>query len=211
MHDKPDTPGVIQDVAFAGLTEENFVRVGVRGVTDARNSYSQSMAWFRDKLYVGMTRDSLCLLKRPARKLRPPKMEFWPVKCPEEDTPELWRGQILAYDPTDGSWDMAYESPMRSVNGEQVMRDVGYRGMVLHRAPGRTRETLYVGSISGGGALVLKSDDGVSFETTGAALGSATSIRSLVSFNGKLYASIIGRSGHHPALSRRQTNMRRSC
>ena len=51
------------------------------------------MAWFRNRLYIGTARNTLCLAKRPNRAIPPAKMDFWPVYCPEpEDAESIWRG-----------------------------------------------------------------------------------------------------------------------
>ena len=96
----------------AGLGIDDFSQVGVRGLGDPHNSYIQGMAWFKDRLYIGSFRDALCMTKRPGRAVPPPKVEFWPVDCPDPIDPEVWRGEIRVYDPSQDRWDLAYRSPI---------------------------------------------------------------------------------------------------
>jgi len=192
-----------------GLTIENFSRVGARGIGDQRNSYSQSMSWFKGKLYVGTARDTLCLIKRANRTIPPPIMEFWPVKCPDPEVPQLMRGQILAYDPGENRWEMVYKSPMvasekqaRTTGNTSVMRDVGYRGMEIYQGHSDSEPCLYAGSISATGARILRSRDGINFQTSPIPL-LGPSIRSLLSYKGRLYTAIIGKVGGHANVSDR--------
>jgi len=178
-----------------GLAIDNFTQIGVRGLVDQRNAYAQSMAWFKEKLYVGTARDTLCLMKRKDRSLPPPQMEFWPVKCAENEVSEFMRAQIVCYDPITNRWEKVYESPMVTVDGKTRMRDVSYRGMEVHQGKNDLEPSLYVGSVSATGARVLRTNDGINFETTTVLDG--PSIRSLCSFKGKLYTSVIGKVGRH--------------
>ena len=177
---------------MGALDFENFKAVGMRGMTDARNSYTQAMAFFEGKLYTGMTRDPLCLMKRPNRKIPPPLTEFWPVNCPQPEDPEKMRAEVLSYDPEMDHWKVVYKAPMVNVepefqttDREYVMRDVGYRGMAILRGTSDSKPCLYTGSISASGSRILRTEDGESFETTPVRLD-GPSIRSLVACKGKL-------------------------
>ena len=181
-----------------GLTIENFKMVGVRGMTDPRNAYTQAMAWFGDKLIIGMTRDPLCLMKRPNRLIPPPETEFWPVNCRDPEDPLLMRGQILSYHPETDKWRLAYRSPMviideafQTTDRPDAMRDVGYRGMAILKGTSDPCECLYTGSISSSGARLIRSEDGVKFAVTPGALD-GPSIRSLVACKGRLFTAIVG-------------------
>ena len=185
-------PGLVD----GGLYLEDFRQVGVRGVTDPRNAYSHAMAWFNNRLFVGTSRDTLCLMKRPNRTLPLPKMDFWPVKCNDPEVPELMRAQIISYDPEKNIWGLVYKSPMIELKGKEVMRDVGYRGMTVHTAGNSSKPYLYAGSISATGCRMLRSEDGVYFETVGPPLD-GPSVRTLFSYRGRLYTSIIGKTGSH--------------
>ncbi|MEK6675788.1 MAG: class I SAM-dependent methyltransferase [Planctomycetota bacterium] len=180
---------------MAGLSLDDFRQVGVRGVGDPRNSYAHSMAWFRNRMFVGSARDSLCLMKRPGRKIPPPKMDFWPVKCADPEVPDYLRAQVLRYDPAGDSWHLPYRSPMIEQNGQQVQRDVGYRGMIVHQGRSDKKPCLYVGSISATGARILRSIDGERFEVTTVLPG--PSIRTFASFGGRLFTSIVGQTAGH--------------
>lgn len=183
-----------------GLATENFTHVGVRGVGDPRNSYPQAMGWFKDKLYVGTTRDTLCLLRRP-RKFPPPEMEFWPVKCPDPEIPELLRAQILSYDPAKNQWDVVYKSPIVTFENKEIAREVGFRGMGVYKGRNDSEPSLYVGSISPVGVCnILSTKDGINFKTAQKPFDGPT-IRSLLSYKGKLYTSLIGRRDYHANIS----------
>lgn len=173
-----------------GLGWTDFDQVGTQGCGDPRNSYIQGMEWFQDALYVGTFRDSLCLMKRTTRNVPPPKMEFWPVKCPEPENPEFLRGQLLRFDPDTDEWELVYRSPMVEVNGMRVMRDVGYRAMAVFQGKSDEQPCLYTGSISATGCRILRSTDGRDWHETVTLDGPC--VRSLVPFNGELYTTIIG-------------------
>jgi ubiquinone/menaquinone biosynthesis C-methylase UbiE len=179
-----------------GLNFENFTQIGVRGVGDPRNSYPQAMSWFKGKLYVGTSRDTLCLLRRP-RKVPPPEMEFWPVQCPDPEVPELLRAQILSYDPAENRWDLVYRSPLVMFEGKEVPRDVGFRGMAVYRGCSDSEPCLYVGSVSPVGVCtILRTIDGINFEPVQNPLNGPT-IRTLLPYKGKLYTTIIGKRDCH--------------
>src|SRR4051812_37340601 len=40
-----------------------FERIAAGGFNDGQNGYAHSMAWYRGYLYVGTTRNNLCLIK----------------------------------------------------------------------------------------------------------------------------------------------------
>lgn len=181
---------------LGGLNFENFTQIGVRGVGDPRNSYPQAMSWFKGKLYVGTSRDTLCLLRRP-RKVPPPEMEFWPVQCPDPEVPELLRAQILSYDPAENRWDLVYRSPLVMFEGKEVPRDVGFRGMAVYRGCSDSEPCLYVGSVSPVGVcIILRTIDGINFEPVQNPLNGPT-IRTLLPYKGKLYTTIIGKRDCH--------------
>jgi hypothetical protein len=65
-----------------GLDLRHFRRIGEWGLGDPDNSYAHSFAWFKGCLYVGTSRNSLCMVKRRGRIAPPPEMECWPCRSP---------------------------------------------------------------------------------------------------------------------------------
>jgi SAM-dependent methyltransferase len=117
------------------------------------------------------------------------------VKCPDPEDPELMRAQIVAYDPDGDEWDLRYRSPLIVIDGEEVQRDVGYREMAVFQGRTDSQPCLYVGSMSATGSRILRSEDGVRFQSVGTMAG--PTVRSLTVFKGKLFTTIVGQSGQH--------------
>jgi SAM-dependent methyltransferase len=189
-------PAAMPHSTSSGLDRGHFQCIGSRGVTSPYNSYAHSMCWYRDRLYVGTFRNSLCLIKRTGRSIPPPKMGFWPVYCPDCEDPESLRAEIIAYDPRSGEWELVHRSTMVEEQGRQMPRDLGYRGMGVFQSQSDSAPCLYTGNISRHGCVLLRSEDGRSFHDAGPEL-EGTSIRTLLPFRGKLYTSLIGKKGHH--------------
>ena len=180
-----------------GLHLDNFTQIAVQGFGDARNAYAHSMAWFDDRLYVGTTRDNLCLVS--AR--NPMKMKCWPVLCKNPPDPRDLRAQIWRYDPRTTQWEMVHLSPMIMRDGNEVMRDIGYRGMAVFQGRSDSRPALYLSSWSATGARIIRSEDGRTFTDVsepGLGYPSMVCFRSLQEFNGRLYTSPVGKAGHGP-------------
>jgi len=180
--------------------------VAIAGFGDPHNSYSWSMAWFKNKLYVGTGRDILAL---KAFEDVPFPMKPWPVTIPPTIyVPDMdLRAQIWCYTPERGTWEMVYQSPLIIVStpsgDRQIARDTGYRSMRVFTEKDGS-ESLYIatGMAAGVGAYILRTTDGRNFETVsvpglipGLPEGSITSIRALIVFNGKLYTTPAGSKG----------------
>jgi hypothetical protein len=188
-----------------GLRQADFHKVCDNGFGDRYNGYAYSMAWFKDRLYVGTSRANLCLLKFAMPFVT---MDFWPVECPYPNyTPEFEhncaRGEIWAYNPPLDEWERVYQAPLIT-DAEEVefSRDLGYRGMVVFQGESDPESALYVSTWSrsrGDGPDILRSEDGKNFVTTpkprfktqGKEI-TVTAIRSLVPFKGKLYTAPVG-------------------
>ena len=155
------------------------------------------MAWYRDHIYVGTTRANLCLISIRA----PHRMPVWPVRCPADVYDLDLRAQIWRYDPSDGSCELVFTSPMvPTAGGPAVPRELGYRGMAVFKGAGDPGPALYVSNWptmrSSQPPLVLRSDDGRSFGV-GSQLSTDPSIqsfRALVPLDGHLYTSPTGRN-----------------
>ncbi len=176
---------------------DGFVPLSTGGFGDSQNDYSWTMAWFNGKLYVGTSRNNLCnatIVKKSA----------WVrsvTGCPLDATAYFnldMRAQIWAFTPGPNTWQLVYESPMvnQFYNGHivRLARDAGYRSMAVYTDKNGVT-ALYVGTTGFNDlAYVLRSVDGVHFDTTGTAgLGvKASSIRALTPFAGHLFMAPIG-------------------
>jgi nucleoside-diphosphate-sugar epimerase len=191
----------VQDGALPtdGLAAADFTCLAGNGLGDAQNSYAHSLAWFRGRAYVGTSRNALALLKLfPPR--QPPALDPWPVPVPARVEDLDLHGEILTVDPRVGNAEVVHRSPdLESRTGGLVPRELGYRGMTVFQGRSDAEPALYVSSISsvarGGGARLLRSGDGETFEPVSApGLGNPAiaTFRSLVAFGGHLYVAPTG-------------------
>jgi hypothetical protein len=179
------------------LEREHFELVAGGGFGDGRNAYAHSAVWFDGRLYVGTTRDNLCLVA--AR--NPLAMRCWPVQCPDPPDPEGLRAHIWCHDPARRTWERVHVSPMIARDGREVMRDIGYRGMAVFKGASDREPALYCGTWSATGARVMRSTDGRTFEDVsppGLVDPSIVCLRTLIAFKGRLFTSPIGRAGRGP-------------
>lgn len=193
-----------EQVLQAGpLRSQNFMRIAVKGFGDPHNAYAHTMAWFNDHLYVGTTRANLCLIKARV----PIPMSFWPVNCPEQMFNIDLRAHIWRYSPQSGKWVNVHTSPLiTSADGQQVPREIGYRGMTIHQGPSDAAPCLYVATwatarTGGQAARILRATEGREFlPVSRPGLGDQTvpTFRSLVSFQGRLFTSPVARAGAGP-------------
>ncbi|MCP5159634.1 MAG: hypothetical protein H6974_00635 [Gammaproteobacteria bacterium] len=185
-----------------GLHRDDFQKIAANGFGDLYNAYPHSMAWFKEHLYVGVTRANMCMLK--ASKI-PTRLPFWPVDCPDNLYDLDMRAQIWRYNPIIGEWREVYRSPMiTALDGSPIPRDMGYRGMAVFQGQSDPEPALYVStyaSARGPGAMVLRSIDGEAFSPVskpGLLELPITSIRTLTPFKGRLLTSPTGRAGGSP-------------
>jgi len=191
------------------------------GEYDPHNSYAYSMAWFKDKLYVGTNRDMLALRKiqdilgrRPLPEMDPfpieytPSDPFWHDDGDGEfeegeglDTrAQIWRYTPDPENPETGKWERVYQADWIMTDpNTYVAEAVGYRNMIVFEEPDGT-EALYVSTFIaiGDGAHLLRTETGNENEWEivsnwfGLPKEEITSIRGLASFKEKLYASVAG-------------------
>ncbi len=181
------------------LTDAHFVPVARGGFGDAENTYAHSMAWFRDRLYVGVTRNALCG-GRPYD--RTSQYHVYPVKVPDIPWDLDWRAQIWRFDPSACRWDRVHVSPLvMGSRGFEIPRHYGFRDMEIFQGLSDPAPALYTvswGSHMGPGPFVLRSADGETFEEVApgerALFGSQT-LRCLTAFKGRLFTSPTGRCG----------------
>jgi len=193
-------PGAIGSDAKP-LEQWQFRPIAVGGFGDSFNAYAHTMAWFKDALYVGTTRANLCLLKNRL----PLDVESWPVNCPDDVYQLDLRAQIWSFDPRRAEWRQAFVAPViAGKDGQPVARELGYRGMTVFQGPRDREPALYVATWAPSkarGPLVLRSEDGYTFTSVsqmGLADPTVSAFRSLVSFNGRLYITPVGRAGGKP-------------
>lgn len=194
------------------LTEDDFRQIGAQGFGDAANSYAWSMAWFKDKLYIGTNHNFACLT-RSIRDIGEVNVNpEVPQNC-EPNLPDMdFRGRIYAYDPVTNTNELVYISPEINVlvsdgSRTNVALDLGYRTMVVfHESDGV--EALYIGSfvsteLPGKPPRLLRTTDGLYFaEVPGVVSNNPTytSYRSLTVFKGKMYVIAIGQALAQTAL-----------
>lgn len=189
----------MNDHTGRGLTFGNFRQIGKNGIGDSANAYVHGMGFFEGRLYAGMTRNSMKLLKL-FPPIDPPALDPWPVDVPPSVEDLDMQGQIWRWTPEDETWEMAYRSPLiLGKNGKQVPRDLGYRGMQVFQGASDPKPVLYASTMStvlrGCAAHVLRSEDGLNFEPAsepGIGNPRISTFRELVAFDGHLYAPPAG-------------------
>ena len=183
-----------------GLSFSNFRKISENGFGDRNNSYAYSMVWFKDHLYVGTGRATLCFLKPHV----PLNVNVWPVECPytvysKEFEYTQARGEIWRYSPGTAHWERIYQSPMvTDSQGARFSRDFGYRAMTVFQGKSDSEPALYVATCArsrSSGTIILRSEDGINFfpiSKPGLIGLPITSLRSLFPFKGKLYTTPAG-------------------
>jgi hypothetical protein len=187
-----------------GLRESDFHQIARGGFGDGLNAYAHSMAWFDDHLYVATTRGNFPLMKARL----PIAMDVWPVECPEDPFDLDLRAEIWRYSPRQHGWERVYKAPMiTGSHNRAIPRELGYRGMLVHRSDGERRPALYVSTWSpakGPGPLLLRTEDGRQFAPTcepGLIGLPVTTIRTLASLKGRLFTTPAGSRGGNPNVS----------
>jgi hypothetical protein len=160
--------------------------IAQRGFGDSRNSMSWSMAWFKGKLYVGTSRNQVCV-ERATVNFYFPRIHWYRtnpgpnVRCPPRWSDLHLRAEIWQYNPRTRRWRRVFQSPANVPNlradGRFVGRDIAFRGMVVYRDR-RGHQALYVGGVTADEFLpenklrypprILRTRDGVHFHSIGA-------------------------------------------
>jgi hypothetical protein len=181
-------------IQWPGFGLRSFEQINVDGFGSRHNSYAWSMAWFKDKLYVGTNRDFFCYMAMLFGDTYPP--QTLNMDC--QENPDF-RAEIWSFDPKTNNWELAYRSPHIQTLTKLVARDLGYRGMAVVTEPDGN-EALYIGGylskvLANYPARLLRTTDGKSFQevrsTDPQVLGTNNifSIRSLVQYGDKLYVT----------------------
>ena len=139
------------------------------------------MAWFNGSLYVGTTRDQMCVEGATRQRYNGTGYNTNPEKgvyCPPNPYDLDLRAEIWRYTPTSdttGDWTMVYKSPVitnPADTSKTVALDIDYRGMIVYTPPGG-EPALYVAATSAGSFIaqiqdnvaprILRTTDGTNF------------------------------------------------
>ncbi len=194
-----------------GLVANNFRKISQNGFGDPENAYPHSMAWFRDKLYVGTTRSCFASRGIQRREDCPDRIgEVWPVRIPETRWDMDLRAQIWCFNPLTHEWNKLFTAPtirrMDKQSGEDRLfpLSLGFRAIVTFQGTNDSSPALYIptAASSVSNMVMLRSVDGVNFEIVseeGAGFPDAyktRGIRALINFKGRLFSSpIAGQKG----------------
>jgi hypothetical protein len=186
----------------------HFAQINEDGFGDRQNSYSWSMAWFKNKLYVGTNRNFPCV-ERATVQFYFPNVPFLYTTNPDPDitcTPDPLdldlRAEIWRYTPETQQWERVFQAPEIPIPdrpGKFTSRDIGFRDMTVFREPDGT-EALYVAGVTAREYIpglppprILRTTDGSTFEPVpqdpGTVLGDLTAIgfRAMAVYKGRLY------------------------
>ena len=177
-----------------GLTEMDFKLITDSGLGDGLNSYTHSMSWFENRLYVGFSRAILQSLKTGGQYNYKP----WPTLSPEDNYDVDRRGEIWQYTPETERWKRVYQAMWISGEaGRPCPRFCGYRGMTIYQGPHDHKPCLYVATWAvskAGTPTLLRTEDGEHFELMPRPSWdtSVRSFRSLQVFKGRVHTSPTG-------------------
>lgn len=211
------TLGVAQSPATRAyaspLTANDFHEVALQGFGDRANSWAWSMAWYKNRLYVGTNRNFDCFQEAALSRI------FLPYPPPDPDVlcpgspPRLpalaptLGAQIWSVDPssttplTQSNWQEAYQDPATipmTVQKQAVFgpRDEGWRGMsVFNEADGT--QALYISGVglkplatkSAPPPALLRTTDGVNYQAVpadpGTTMGDINTLTTIPSRFGK--------------------------
>jgi hypothetical protein len=192
------------------LNSDNFKKICINGFGDGSNAYAHSMAWFKNHLYVGTTRANLALLKHSMKQIR---LDIWPVECsypvysPEFEQIQA-RAEIWRYSPLLNHWERVFHAPMViGDTGEEMSRDLGYRGIAVFQGKSDLEPALYISNWSRSrdkGPIIMRSEDGKTFVPVckpGLVGLPVTSFRLLIPFKGRLFTAPTGAAKGNPNTS----------
>lgn len=187
-----------------GLRRTDFRRIATGGFGDGLNAYAHSMTWYKGRLYVTTMRGSFALMRLRLGL----DLDVWPIDCPLDPFELDLRAEIWAYDPLEDMWERVFKAPwIAGSDGSRIPRDITYRAATVHRDPASGEERLYISTwcpAKGPGPVIMSTDDGRNFRVTcepGLCGLPVTTIRSLVSFKGRLYTTPVGSRGGNTNIS----------
>lgn len=187
-------PKIVSRVHTPALQAADLAILMQQGWDDALNSAVSSLAWFKNQLYCGTTRASLCLLTDEERAFQ------WrqaPVPCEESAAPEQQGAQIYSLAFPAQQWSRVWQSPLQKRRGGKTAPyDRGYTVMTVWQGESDEAPALYVGTLGfrgGAGARILRSADGQSFEAVKCpdpGRAGLSAINNLIAFKGQLWAAL---------------------
>lgn len=145
------------------LTSANFEQHAPRGFGDPNNSWAQSMIWWRDNLYVGTTRQSLCtslfamhqfvaglfgkIFAATWLPYPPPDPD---LSCAPDGADLSLQAEVWRWTPDTDTWLRVFQSPLELDNpgtgapapprtGKKVPYEIGIRGLAAHNDPDGTK------------------------------------------------------------------------
>ena len=175
------------------LNPENFEKLIDGGFGNPGSTLAHSMTEFQGFVYVGTSSPS--------------------TKSPDD------RARILRFDPAASEWTTVWESPVfkmderikarstwlstgggggrrrQEAEAEKMGRDFGLRSMAVFQGKSDKSPCLYVGTMSIWGGTILRSEDGINFDTVAApGLGDDTvmSFRALTILGDQIFVAPVG-------------------
>jgi hypothetical protein len=189
---------------WPGLGQRDFRLIAQRGFGDGLNSYTHSMAWFKGRLYVTTMRANFALMRSRLSL----GLDVWPIECPLDPFELDLRAEIWSYDPLTDAWERVYKAPwIVGSHGKKIPRDISYRSIAIHSRDEAEEPKLYISTWSparGPGPVILVTEDGREYRKTcepGLVGLPVTTIRSMVSFKGRLYTTPAGSRGGNTNIS----------
>jgi|HubBroStandDraft_1064217.scaffolds.fasta_scaffold10668_2 hypothetical protein len=137
--------------------QSGVTRVATGGFGDPHNTWSWSMAWFDNMLYVGTGRETACVTAATsAIQLATPSLYPPAIGDCTPDYHDLpLQAEIWQYNPATNFWAMVFQSPNSlstvEASGQTVpaARDIGFRGLTIVNEPGGVT-ALYAGGVTSG-------------------------------------------------------------
>jgi hypothetical protein len=155
-----------QEQSARPITAENFQQAAPRGFGDRNNSWAQSMAWWQNHLYVGITRQSLCtslfsiwqfaaglFCQNFADTFLPYPPPHPDLSCAPDGADLSLQAEIWRWVPGSDSWVRVFQSPLDLDNpgtgapappriGKKLPYEIAIRGLASHIEPDGT-DALY--------------------------------------------------------------------
>lgn len=153
------------------LLARNFAQAAPRGFGDRNNSWPQAMIWWKDNLYVGTSRQSICtslfglhrlavaLVGQALADIFLPYPPFDPdLSCAPDGADLSLQAEIWRWSPLTQAWTRAFQSPATLDNpgpgapvpplvGKKLPYEIAFRGFAVHKEIDGT-EALYAFGIN---------------------------------------------------------------
>ena len=164
-------PAAKAQVGVRPLSADEFAQSPPRGFNDRQNSWAQAMAWWKDALYVGTSRASLCsslvsvhrlgvflLGQAFADAFLPYPTNDPDLSCAPEAADLPLQAEIWRWSPA-SDWQRVFQSPLDldnpgtgppapPVTGKKLPYEISFRGMAAHKESGGV-EALYAFGVNG--------------------------------------------------------------